>query len=687
MADAMEFGEWLGRQLSRRGTTQADLAAELGVTRAAVSSWISGRVQPRIDKLQAIQIFLGLEPGPDALQVDAADRSSDLTWYHRPAHADGGRELGNAAAFAFESDLAVLAREATQNSLDERYVADEPVRVRYELNEISGRRLERFLEALRWESIEPHLDAAAASGQKVGRVLGDGLAELRHKERLVLLRIDDYNASGLTGDEYEDGRFAAVVRRQLDSRKTGSAGGTYGLGKATLWAASRLGTVLINSTLSEPHGGRSERRLVGRLDLPWHRTAEGEWAGPAWLGVPDAARDAARSWWADPVITEDLFLTRSSSAPGTSFLVVGVQESVGEAGDLEEMRNRLAEAVGRNFWAAMIAPGGGRPTLEASVAAFRDGEAVVPEEPVDPYLAEPSRARALRVYYDGGTVSEPTDSQSVVQSTVPLRVPPLKEGGGAQTEHRAVLLLTEADEREEKTNRLVTMRGSRMVVADRKVTDVPMGAPRFQAVLLAGGAVREPDDATAAAERFLRTAEPPDHDDWRKTDDLVSTYARGAISRIEEFGRAMTAEIRRILHRPAPDTRDEGPAELRDVLDLTRPKKPQSPKYPTVDALDGEILPDGAWRVRVTVKLPAREDPWHGVPVLKFVTRSGPHAVADWAGLTPESGCEVAEDGRLVFEPGSRTARFEGETDVTSHPVAAAMAEVEVELRRAKEAV
>ncbi|MGX1513520.1 hypothetical protein RKD44_004808 [Streptomyces collinus] len=119
-------------------------------------------------------------------------------------------------------------------------------------------------------------------------MVDDGVRDMFEKGRLILLRIDDYNASGLTGDDYGDGKFAAVVRRQLESLKSGrSAGGSYGLGKATLWATSALGMVLINSTLSEPHEGRTERRVIGRLELPWRFVDGTAYAGPAWLGRPD----------------------------------------------------------------------------------------------------------------------------------------------------------------------------------------------------------------------------------------------------------------------------------------------------------------------------------------------------------------------------------------------------------------
>lgn len=687
MDEADDFGVWLGRQLRRRNLSQAELATEIGVTRAAVSAWITGRAQPRMDKVRAIEETLGLSSGSVVTRQDPATPVERLTWYHRPAHQDGGRELGNAAAFAFDADLGVLAREASQNSLDERLDDQEPVRVRYILHELTGERLRDFLDALRWSEIEPHLGAAADPGTKVGRVLADGLDRLRRSGRLILLRIDDYNATGLTGPDYDDGRFAAVVRRQLESLKHGpGAGGSYGLGKATIWAASRLGLVIINSTLSEPHEGHRERRMIGRLELPWRRTADGEWAGPSWLGEPDPDRSGAtRSWWADVETTERLHTRRDGGAPGTSFLIVGVHDPSGEADDLESMHAALVKGLASSFWASMVSSGGTVPMLEASVAALRDGVVAIDEERVDPYRSEPAKARALRALLEGTTVTEAISTDDVVRTTVTLSVPPPKSAGKAPVvSHQAVLLLTATDEDDPHPNHLVCMRGNRMAVMDRKVTDLPLGSVRFQAVLLAGRAAGADVTGAEEAEEFLRTAEPPDHNDWKRTDDLIATYARGAVKSIKDFRAAMTDELRRLL-RPAEQKSDDGPAALRDLLNLDPPPAPRSPGFPTVKHAEGQVDGDGVWRVRVEVRLPLREDPWLLAPVLRFATRSGPKPLAGWAELTPETNCELTLEGNLAFTAGARTAVFRGVSDVADHPVAAAMAAVEVDLRRAKE--
>jgi RNA polymerase primary sigma factor len=278
-----------------------------------------------------------------------------------------------------------------------------------------------------------------------------------------------------------------------------------------------------------------------------------------------------------------------------------------------------------------------------------------------------------------------TTFEDVVRVPVQLTVPPFKENGrGRAVGHQALLLVTPADEDDDRPNRLVCMRSSRMVVMERLVSDVPLGSSRFQAVLLAGRATGSDEMDADLAEEFLRAAEPPEHNDWKQTDDLTATYVRGAASRIREFRRAMVDQIRAVV-RPPEARVDDTPTVLRDLLRLDPPPPPRSPGYPTIKSATGAVGPDGAWRIRVEVRLPERDDPWLLAPVLRFATRSGLGTQAEWAELTAESNCEVTPERHLRFATESRTAVFAGVSSVDSHPVAAEMAMAEVDLVRVKE--
>ncbi|MFI9307522.1 helix-turn-helix domain-containing protein [Streptomyces triculaminicus] len=678
--------------LRQRGMSQKELAAAILVTPAAVNAWVGGRSEPRYEKISAIAEALGVAVEDAVSRRPPGASPSELSWVFRKAPADGGRDGGNAAAFAFAANLEVLAREATQNSLDERLPEGGPVTSRFVLHELTGQHLDNFLEALRWSEIEKHLHAAADPGQKVGRVLLDGLQELQRTQRLVLLRVDDYNATGLTGPDYADGRFARVVRRTLDSGKAGAQGGSYGLGKAALWAASRFGLVLVNSTLSVSQDGRYERRMAGRLELPWHALGSDEFAGPAWFGVNDPDRaDSARSWWGDPATAQSLYLERDDSTPGTSFLVVGAYDGSGDTEQLEEMHDRLVASVARNFWASMVDGRGAGPLLHASVASWRNGRAARPEERIDPHLHEPARSRAVKAFLDGNTVQELTAREDVLETTVTLKLPRPKGASDARpglmpATHEAVLLITPADGDEPRPDHISYMRATRMVVKSKKVGDLPLGHRSFQAVLLAGAATRRDTADVEAAERLLRASEPPEHNDWTGTEDLTAMYVRGARQCVVNFKRDAEQSVREALKTAeAGQSEDEGPEVLRELLRLDPPKAPRTQGFPTIHAVEGSVDEQSAWRVTVTVKCPDREEPWVLAPLVRFMGRDGGGIPVRWAGkLIPVKNCRLTEGGNLEFH--GRRGVFSGVTDPASHPVPAAMSCIEVDVPRAKEA-
>ncbi|MFF1675930.1 helix-turn-helix domain-containing protein [Streptomyces sp. NPDC058256] len=684
-----DFSVWLAEMLVQRGMSQKKLAELTGVTGAAVNGWVNGRSEPRYEKIAAVAAALGVEIEDAVNRRTPMVSPDDVRWVFRAAPADGGREGGNTATFAFSASLDVLAREATQNSLDEQLPGLEPVVAKYVLHELTGQHLKDFLAALGWEAIERHIAAAADMRQKVGRVLKDGLSELADTQRLILLRVDDYNATGLTGPEFDDGRFARVVRRTLDSGKAGAQGGSYGLGKAALWASSRFGLVLVNSTLSTPEQGRTERRMAGRLELPWHSLDGVEYAGPGWFGRVDPERqNTAQSWWGDKPAAESLYLERSGGAPGTTFLVVGAYDGSGETEDLEDMHSRLVKSLAHNFWASMVGGSLEGAKLRASVTAFRNGVPVRPEEFIDPHTHEPARSRAVQAFLDGETVQELTERDQVLQTTVPLELRRRKDDLRSDNPgvHQAVLLLTAAGEEDEQPDCLAYMRATRMVVKYKRVGDLPLGHRTFQAVLLAGTSTRSGAPEAEAAEQLLRTAEPPDHNDWIGTEDLTATYERGARQKIIDFKKSADQKVREVLRGQADEAAgDEGPQVLRELLRLDPPKVAQSQGFPTVRAIEGAIDSTGAWDVTVTVKLPKREEPWVITAVPRFVVRSAGSVSVEWSKIVPLAGCELTPHGDLVFPDGATQGQFRGVTDVSSHPVSAAMSQVMVDVRRAKE--
>ena len=87
------------------------------------------------------------------------------------------------------------------------------------------------------------------------------LSNPESEQDLILLRIDDYGACGLTGPEFADedmdsyGTFIKLLRTDLFSDKDAGAGGSYGLGKSAYWAYSRIRTTIL--TLHQPVRARA----------------------------------------------------------------------------------------------------------------------------------------------------------------------------------------------------------------------------------------------------------------------------------------------------------------------------------------------------------------------------------------------------------------------------------------------
>ncbi|MFI5473792.1 helix-turn-helix domain-containing protein [Streptomyces cacaoi] len=701
-----EFGPWLARQLAISNMSQTELARELNMTRAAVSAWVTRRSVPRPSVMVQIAEALGTDLGTVHTRTADTQAGLPVTWYHRPGYRDGGRDGGNAAAFAFDADVQVLARETCQNSLDERIVKNgRPVRVRYTIHELTGGKLEAFRAALLWDELQPHYSAVSESSadQKVGRVVDAGVRDMFEKGRLILLRVDDYNASGLTGDDYDDGKFAAVVRRQLESLKSGSgAGGSYGLGKATLWATSALGLVLINSTLSVPHEGRTERRVIGRLELPWRSVGGTAYAGPAWLGRPDPETpnaEVVRSWWADEETVERLHLTRDSDEPGTSFLIVGAHdvasldpakdssaETEGDddgTRDIKNMHKRLVEALGRDFWAAMTGGGARLPLLETSVRTLRNGEVVVEEQQVDPMEDEPSRTRALRAFYEGTTVDRLTESGQVALRTVPFKLPLSGGRHGTLGVHQGVLLVTEGEDRDGTSNQVHSLRGNRMTIKKSSVHGLPLGVTAFQAVLLVGHAAGDSAPFAEEAEEFLRAAEPPEHDRWGQTEELTLRWSHSAHHRIARLTTDVNSAVKELVVRPKRPGSQEN-TKLRKKLTVPRKstpaKRPAGSGLPELSELDATIGEKSEWRITAEVKLPRADELPAMTPMVLLDVRSGGRPRLDWAELVAVEGCEV-RDGVLHFMPGVRRAVFSGATDPTSHPVRTELTRLVLELR------
>ena len=707
----MNFNTRLELAMRAARMSASDLARAVDVVPAAVSGWLADK-RPNRNNLEAVAKALnvasswlthGEGDAPDIVDDPAqiATERRDLVWWFRQQAPDGQRVLGEAASSSFDPNIATITREAAQNIRDARRPGERTVRARFDVERLRGAALTEFTRSLKFDQLRPHLEAAANGKGKQARVLKQALERFDERKELLLLRIEDTDAIGLIGDEYGEGSYSALVRNIMDTVKEAGAGGSHGLGKSTIQRASAFGIVLFNSNLSEPEAGAVDRdgRLVGRISLPWHQTEvsrdnpSGEWAGPGWFGLPDPAPlrlSTARSLYASRSLQKSLRLERPAKT-GTTVLVVGAHDPSGETEDPMEIARQIAEAAAENFFAALTGRGEEPPIMEITVRVLNvtapDAVAVVREDVIDPGRRMAPFVELLTKGFDLQTVERLTQGGDVVEATVPLRVPRREaEPEHEEVVHEALLftrLATDEELEHPFINTVIMMRGALMKVVALQPRTLGVGARPFFAVLLAGeGAKGGVNDSLA--ERFLRTAEPPSHETWTVTSEVGACYhARGVKTLLNEFNRAVLAEVKKAVTVPLTEPSD-GPRALRDLLIIRKPS--ETTQRPRVTSVSGRPRADGAWEItEVTVQFPPRSSGWVFSPLLKFATEVGGGVPVRWSELEALSDCELIEGERFLVGANVRRAKWRGVSLTASHPAAAADSVAIVDIHRISE--
>jgi len=699
----MEFNDRLRALLDAREWNQKRLADELGSPPSTVSQWINGQRTPEGEQLQRLADLLGVEaewlrrgdgPEPRELRRRARSLARHLVkWIPRRAPADGGRDGGNANQFTIRASIANLVREAIQNAMDEWLGHTHgPVRVRFRLLSLRDEAKRRYLDAMQWEQLRPHVEACVeqSGDQQVAGGLEEAL-RMADTGELLILQISDSNTRGLIGPETEEGNFAALTRDNLFSEKNSEkAGGSYGLGKAMQYAASAFGCVLFASELSapEPETGNTHGRLFARAELVYHRLADGRrFSGPTWLGKEGTSPEGEPipiSYWADgerDALLRDLHMVRSPGDTGTTIAIVGMRDlDADRPRPPREMVEQMADAVERHFWPAIEAG-----ELEVRVQYLEIDEPDGDHEPEFDRLVDPAQSRAVGPYVAavrdlrGGETDEILiNDGDVVCAPVPLNVPARRMGDDRHDAftHDALVLVRRATAEEEADDvsrrefrRGVLMRGSNMVVKTLDLSRGALGAQPFQVVVLAGLAAGD-DEADLRAEVFLRAAEPPSHDNWEYTPRLRRQYAPGAKKGLSDFESAIRGEVRRVLQVESEHAPD-GPRDLSQRFKFGDPTPPE--RAPRIVVRSKSVDDEGAWHVEAAVRL--RGDLRHrvlGRPQLVFLGESGGRSRVQWRELEPVgSGIAVGDGDVLVISAQTRTAKFRGVTDPGTHPAPA----------------
>lgn len=678
------IGQRLQEAMRAKGVSQTQLSEDAGLSQAAISEYVNDKKRPPTEKGELLArrleispqwLYFGAGKGPAPnLDKQRAEYREKVGWGFRPAPRDGGRDFGNPNLFSFRPRMKTIAMETLQNPKDQA-LDGEMAEVVYRLSRVTGADLECFLETIGWHSeLKPRFQQIAEKHgeQKIGRRIGTALSNFDEKE-LFLLSISDYNTTGLTGEENARGHFTALCRNNLDSVKDegASRGGTFGLGKAAYWIASELSLVFFNSDLHEPTSdGHQWGRVFGRCELTWHELGEQQFAGPGWFGIPqfddeDTAINAT-SVWDNAALARDLFLERESDVSGTTILVVGFRDpSADQAKDLPALAAELEQAVAESFWPAIV-----NESLRVRIEVA-EGRDVVRKSLVDPSRYVQHYVEAYKAYRVGNVGRDFNEGVDVVQRSVALDVP-ARVGKSGVHPHEGILLVRLADDAD--ANKIVYFRGSEMIVREDSTGALSVGAKPYYAVVMCGKAAGD-TEADLAAEDFLRTAEPPSHDDWLLTQDVKDLYAYGAGARIKELFDRTRVAIRELV-RPNYAALDDGPQYLKQLLRL-KVSEPPPPK-PKIDIKEASLTGE-AWDIVGELRM--RPDfTWRVTPSVTFVGEKGGGRSVRNRKLEAVSNCRVDGDS-VVLERGTRKARIRIVTDEATHPISSLDAAIELKLR------
>lgn len=153
--------------------------------------------------------------------------------------------ISEAGIETFRGDLLKsLAKEICQNSLDAIAESKDKVLVEFELYELPFKNDERII------SLKEYFKLAKEywqENEKTIRILEKAEKNFE-RDRIRILRISDYNTTGLIGsDKKKNSTWNNLVKSSGVSDKTGSSGGSYGIGKSAPFACSDLRTVFYNT--------------------------------------------------------------------------------------------------------------------------------------------------------------------------------------------------------------------------------------------------------------------------------------------------------------------------------------------------------------------------------------------------------------------------------------------------------
>lgn len=156
------------------------------------------------------------------------------------------RGISSSGVETFKGDRYMhLAKEVCQNSLDAAVNPKKTVRVEFKKIELNKQSIPDYK---RYEEVYKLCSDSNESEDKREREFFEYALKLLNKEKIIILRISDFNTTGLIGsDKDKNSPWQDLIKASGTSNKSSEAGGSFGIGKYAAFACSNLRTVFYDT--------------------------------------------------------------------------------------------------------------------------------------------------------------------------------------------------------------------------------------------------------------------------------------------------------------------------------------------------------------------------------------------------------------------------------------------------------
>jgi len=164
---------------------------------------------------------------------------------------DDGFNDGSMVQFDHDIPRSV-SRESIQNILDARDRSlNKPALAKFNLLYIKPQNVLEHKQLLK-------ILKACEEATKNNAFFQNAVQHLESHREIPVLKIQDFNTVGLTGDDEDaDGNYRNFLKAAGSTNKSGNTGGSFGLGKAALIAASFFRTIFVASTFGNKRSPQS----------------------------------------------------------------------------------------------------------------------------------------------------------------------------------------------------------------------------------------------------------------------------------------------------------------------------------------------------------------------------------------------------------------------------------------------